>query len=294
METSPESERRGIAWMLLSIVLFALNVLVVRAVALHTPSADGHVALVFRGTIGLMVVWVLFRGRGLEAGHLFRRPLVLARGAVGGIATLIFYLTITPLGAGRAVILNLTYPIFAAVMAALWIGEPIVRRQLGWMVVSFAGLVIFLGGKAVGGGVTGYEYLGLMGAVGAGGAVVLIRLLRHSEHPATVYASQCIWSVVVSLPLAMGSIGGLPVVAVAGLTAGAVMVAVAQLALTHAFRSLPVARGSAIQMLLPVLTACGGMAFFGERMDGWGWVGAVVILLGTYQAVSGGGGGKKG
>jgi len=166
--------------MLLSIVLFALNVLLIRAVALHTPSADGHVALVFRGAIGLMVVWVAFRGRGLEAGHLFRRPLVLARGAVGGVATLIFYLTITPLGAGRAVILNLTYPIFAAVMAALWIGEPIVRRQLGWMVVSFVGLVIFLGGKALKGGVTGYEYLGLAGAVSAGAAVVLIRLLRHS------------------------------------------------------------------------------------------------------------------
>lgn len=47
---TPEStsERRGVLWMLLSIVFFSANVLLLRGVSLHAPAADGWVASAYR------------------------------------------------------------------------------------------------------------------------------------------------------------------------------------------------------------------------------------------------------
>ena len=58
-------DRRSILWMLASVVLFATNTLTIRFVAVHFPAADGWVAMLFRGTVGLAVVFSLFGfGRG--------------------------------------------------------------------------------------------------------------------------------------------------------------------------------------------------------------------------------------
>ncbi len=271
--------------MLLSIVLYAGNVLVLRAVARVSPEADAWVATAFRGGVGIILVAALFGGRGFQSMNLIRRPLVLARGMVGAVAILLFYFTIPHLGAGRAVILNLTYPVFGGLMARYWIGEPMTRRQFAWMGVSLAGLTVLLGGDAWKPGALVWESLGLLGAIAAGGAVVLIRELRHTEHPSTVFASQCLWSLMLTLPVCAGSLRSLPPGAMAALMAAAVLVGFAQLAMTHAFRSLSVARGSAIQMLLPVLTTAGGLALFGERLNGFELMGAGLTVWGTFQAV---------
>jgi len=283
--TESESERRSIAWMLFSIVLYATNVLILREVARHAAGADAAAATAFRGAIGLLLVGAVFGGRGLQAKHLVRHPLVLARGAVGAVAILLFYLTIPRLGAGRAVILNLTYPVFGAVMAAFWIGEPLARRQLVWMLVSLAGLAVFLGADALRPGAFTWEAVGIAGAILAGGSVVLIRQLRHTEHPSTVYASQCLWSLAVTAPWWSGALRHLSIPVMATLAAAALLVGIAQLAMTHAFRSLSVVRGSAIQMLLPLLTTVGGLAFFDERLTPIEIAGAILTLWGTAQAV---------
>jgi drug/metabolite transporter (DMT)-like permease len=66
------------------------------------------------------------------------------------------------------------------------------------------------------------------------------------------------------------------VLLVAGVTAG-----IGQLTMTRAFRDLPVAEGSLIQMLVPLGIALGGMVFFGERFSVHEFIGAALILGGT-------------
>ena len=61
-----------------------------------------------------------------------------------------------------------------------------------------------------------------------------------------------------------------------GLTAGA-----GQLTMTRAFRDLPVAEGSLMQMLVPLGTALGGMVFFSEHFALHEVIGAALILGGT-------------
>lgn len=278
-------ERRGVGLMLVSIVFYAVNVLVLRWLSLRAPEVDGWVATLYRGFVGLALMCVIYRGRGFSPTSLIGRPLVLARGAVGAAGIILFYLTIPELGAGRAVILNLTYPLFGAVMAASWLGERLRRGQLGWMLVALGGLLVFFADSLRGRGFSAYEVVGIAGAVTAGLAVVLIRMLRHTEHPSTVYGSQCAWSILVGLPMGGAVLPGLSPGLHAGLLLAAVSVAVAQITMTQAFHLLSVAKGSSIQMLLPLLTALGGWMWFGETLRWTEWMGGAITLVAIWLSV---------
>jgi len=281
------TERRSIALMLGSTVFFAANILLLRGIGLAVPAADGWVASLFRGAVGLALVGALFGGRGLQLRHLLTRPLLLLRGALGGFSIVTLYLTVEPLGAGRAVIINLTYPIFASLIAALWLREHLGARAWSWMLAGFGGLCLFVGPDlAHGGAVSGYDLLALVGAVTAGAVVVMIRQLRHSEHTSTIYAAQCAWGLALALPLGAAPTATLPPHAIALLALGGILVACGQLSLTHAFRTLPVSKGSAIQMLLPILTAGGGFLLFGETFTALELAGGALTLFATWRVLA--------
>ncbi len=280
-------DRRNVMLMLFSVVLFAANTLLVRAVALHAPAANGWVAIVFRGAVGTLVVFALFGwGRGLAPSRLFSNGLVLTRGIVGALATIAFYVTIVKLGAARAVILNLTYPIFATLIAAVWLKEKISRAAMVWMFVGFIGLVVFLSDDGQLLNPSFYDFIALVGAIGAGWVVVIIRRLRHEEHPATIYASQAVFSLIIAAPTA-GHIHELPQLAWWGLISGAVIVSAAQLIMTRAYQFMSVSRGSSLQMLLPLVTAVGGFFCFGESFHAVEIAGALLTIFATWHVVTG-------
>lgn len=284
MTTTP-SEKTGIGLMLGSVVAFAANTLLIRGLSIAVPAADGWVASLFRGLVGLAVVALFFTRKGFQPTHLFTNPLLVARGLLGGFGILAFYLTVVHLGAGRAVIINLSYPIFGCLFASLWLKESLPVRSWSWMIAGFAGLLVFLGGGlhfAIG----KYDLLALAGAIAAGGVITLIRQLRHTEHTATIYASQCLASAIFAVgPAAMPSIS-LPTWALALMIFASVLVAAAQLAMTHAYRTLSVARGSSIQMLLPIVTAIGGWLFFNETFTATEIAGAALTLVATWQVIT--------
>ena len=285
LKTDDSFDRRSVMLMLGSVVLFAANTLLIRAVALHTPAADGWVAILFRGAVGLAVVYALFgRGRGLDLKRMFSGRLISIRGVVGALSTVAFYITIIHLGAGRAVILNLTYPIFASVIAAFWLKEKLSRPAMVWMLVGFCGLVVFLSDDGQLVRPSAYDLLALAGAVGSGWVVVIIRRLRHEEHPATIYASQAFYGLAIAAPAAV-KLPQLPPSVWLWLTVGAVIVTVAQLIMTRAYQFMSVSRGSSLQMLLPLATAMGGCVFFDESFHLVEILGGLLTLLATWRVV---------
>jgi len=197
----PSGVSRSVLLMLLSVFLFASNTLLVRAVASYAPQADGWLAALLRGVVGLAVVFALFGfGRGLRTAGMFNNRLVFLRGVVGAFGILAFYITVTRMGAARAVILNLTYPLWGTIIAALWLKERIRPAAMAWMAAGFAGLLLFLGGDGTLLPPKPLDLLGLAGAMTAGWVVVIIRRLRHEEHPATVYASQAFYGLLFAEP----------------------------------------------------------------------------------------------
>ncbi|MBC8127195.1 MAG: DMT family transporter [Gloeobacteraceae cyanobacterium ES-bin-144] len=153
------------------------------------------------------------------------------------------------------------------------------------MSIGFLGLVIFLSDDGQLLKPSAYDLLALAGALGSGWVVVIIRRLRHDEHPATIYASQALYGLVIAAPAAVG-LGNLPAFAWAALIGGAVIVTIAQLIMTQAYQFMPVARGSSLQMLFPLATALGGFAFFGETFHPLEIFGALLTLLATWRVVA--------
>jgi len=285
-EQSPLSDGRSLFLMLLSVVLFSANTLLIRGISVHAPEADGWVAALFRGVFGLVVVSACYGfGRGFEPKRLIGSRLVMIRGAIGAVGILCFYISVTKLGAARAVVLNLTYPAFATIIAALWLKETVSRAGVLWMAIGFGGLVLFLSDKGQLTHLSPYDLLGLLGAALAGWVVVVIRRLRHEEHPATIYASQAFYGMLSAFP-AVTKVLSLSALAWAGLIVAAVVVAFAQLVMTRAYQKLPVSRGSAMQMTLPIITAVGSFACFGETFHPVEFIGATIVLLATWRVVA--------
>lgn len=285
-EQSPLSDRRSIFLMLLSVVLFSANTLLIRGISAFAPAADGWVAALFRGVFGLVVVAVCYGfGRGFEPKRLIGSRLVMIRGVVGAVGILCFYISVTKLGAARGVVLNLTYPAFATIIAALWLKETVSRAAVVWMVIGFGGLLLFLCDGSQLTYLSPYDLLGLAGAMMAGWVVVVIRRLRNEEHPATIYASQAFYGLLSALP-AVTKVSSLPAMAWIGLIVAAVIVSFAQLVMTRAYQKLPVSRGSAMQMTLPIVTAVASFSFLGETFHLHEFLGAAIVLLATWRVVA--------
>lgn len=278
-----ELDLMGAAWMLAAAILFAGNTLLIRGAAIASAGADGWMATLFRGIVGVLILLLLYsRGRGLDWSRLFANRLVILRGLVGCVGVICFYTTIGKLGAGRAIVLNLTYPMFATVIAAFWLKERVRISTRWWLVVALAGLVIFLSDEKMALAPSAYDLLGILGALAAGWVVVMIRKLRHEEHPATIYGAQAVGSLVLGLPF-LGEIPELPFDGWGLLALGAVVVTFAQLIMTSAYQRLSIAQGASLQMTLPIFTAIGAFFVFGEKFQPHELAGAVVTLIAIWR-----------
>jgi drug/metabolite transporter (DMT)-like permease len=287
MENGDENlDLKGAAWMLASVVLFAGNTLLIRAASMVTAGADGWMAALFRGLVGMLILVVFYsEGRGFEWRRMFSNRLVVLRGLVGGLGIICFYITIPELGAGRAIVINLTYPMFATVVAAFWLKEKVRVVTSCWLVVAMAGLVVFLSDGNMKLAPSGYDLLGLVGALAAGWVVVIIRKLRNEEHPATIYGAQAVCSLLLGLPF-VGKVPELPFAGWGFLALGAVVVTFGQLIMTSAYQRLSIAQGSSLQMTLPIFTAAGAFLFFGEKFETYELLAAGVVLIAIWRVAA--------
>jgi drug/metabolite transporter (DMT)-like permease len=287
MENEDESlDLKGATWMLASVVLFAGNALFIRAASLASEGVDGWMASLFRGAVGVILLQLFYtRGGGFQWRRMFANRLVVMRGLIGGFAIICFYITIVKLGAGRAIVINLTYPMFATVIAAIWLKEKVRVATRVWLMVALAGLVIFLSDGNFALTPSGYDLLGILGSLAAGWVVVIIRKLRHEEHPATIYGAQAFCSLLLGLPF-LGKVPELPSVSLAFLAVGAVVVTFGQLIMTSAYQRLSIAHGASLQMTLPIATAVGAFFFFGETFQAHELVGAVVTLVAIWRVAA--------
>jgi drug/metabolite transporter (DMT)-like permease len=270
---------RGIVLMITSTLCFTTNVLLVRALG-EVESVNVWLVSCVRFVAGMGVVFMLYR-REFQFTHLFTNSKLALRGIVGGAGVYAFYLTVVHLGAGRATFINNTYVIFGALLAVWVLGEPFrVPLAIG-SIAALGGLALLTNAFAAGNHANGYYLLAVVAALASAYVVVTIRQLHATEHTATIFAAQCIYGLILcAIPAALHplQLSGLSWTMM--LMAG-VFASLGQITMTRAFRELPVAEGSLLQMLVPVGIAVGGVAFFAEHFALHELAGAVLILGGT-------------
>ena len=275
------SVRRGLGLMAGSAAAFVANALLIRALGAGF-AVDSWLLSTVRFAVGLVVLLLFFRSGGrFRFGHLYRNPQLVLRGIVGGIGVYLYYLTIVHLGAGRATFISNTYVAIAGLMAVVFLREPLTPALAAGSVISLGGLVL-LTSVDLGSTATGfYDLLAVLGAVSSAVVVVTIRQLHRTEHTATIFGALCLYGLLFCLVPTAARFEAPGAAAWALLVASALCASAGQLLMTRAYRDLPVARGSLLQMLVPLGIAAGGAAFFGERFTARELAGAALILGGT-------------
>ena len=265
--------------MLASTVCFMANVLLVRALG-RVETVNVWLVSCVRFVAGMIVVLTVYRD-GLQLGRLFTRSKLALRGIVGGAGVYAFYLTVVELGAGRATFINNTYVIFGALMAVWLLGERFSTSLALGSVAALAGLALLTNAFAAGAHANIYDGLAVVTALASAYIVVTIRQLHATEHTATIFAAQCVYGLLICAVPAALQPHAVSWLAVGLMALAGVFAAVGQITMTRAFRELPVAEGSLLQMLVPLGIAAGGVLFFGEHFARHELIGAALILGGT-------------
>ena len=281
--------RLGAFWMTVSLVCFTGNALLLKVLA-SVRHADPWMALVFRAFIGLVFTWVVFAPKGtLKLKRSFQSWLLASRGVLGAFGTIAYYITIGPLGAGKATLIGNTWCVFAAIIAAFVLHEKLGIVKVLGISLALAGLALLTGMTPGSMAVFGkHEAIALGGAVMAAAVVVVIRQLTRTETSATIFASQCLYALLIGIPVAAMNFTSLGWADAGLLSAAALCATFGQLAMTEGFRFLSVAAGGAFQNSVPVLTTLGGIFFFAEPFSTLQTLGAVLVLWGSFQTVLGG------
>lgn len=277
--TPSSHHARGLATMVLSAAAFTANVLLIRALG-QVQSVNVWLISCTRFVVGLALIYAVYR-REFQPLHLIRNPKLAVRGLLGGISVFGYYLTVVHLGAGRATFINNTYVIMGALMAVVMLGERFRPSLAIGGLAALAGLALLTNAFGANSHANLYDLLAVGMAIASAYVVITIRQLHATEHTSTIFAAQCAFGLLVcGVPAALHP-EPVSLVAWAVMIGAGIFAAVGQIAMTYAFRALPVAEGSLLQMLVPLGTAVGGVVFFSEHFALYELVGAGLILGGT-------------
>jgi drug/metabolite transporter (DMT)-like permease len=270
---------RGIALMVLSTAGFTANILLIRAFG-ALEGTNMWFLVCMRWITGLAVIGAIYH-REFQPRNLFTNPRLIARGIIGGIGTLAYYVTIEHLGAGRATFIGNTYVIWGGLLAVWVLSERFTVPLAVGCTVTLAGLAMLTNvvSTALHPGV--YDVLALLTAFASATVIVLIRGLHATEHTSTIFAAQCVYGLLICGVPAWVQTDSLPNGSWWIIIGASLCAALGQLSMTRAFRDLPVGEGSLLQMLVPLGVAIGGMALFGEHYTAIELIGAVLILVGS-------------
>jgi len=275
---APTPHAHGVLLVLLSVACFTTNVLLIRALG-QFQHVNVWLVVCARFVVGLTLVAVFYR-REFAPANLWRKPKLVLRGLAGGLSVAAFYFSIVHLGAGRATFINNTYVIFGALLAVWILHERFQPALATGSVATLVGLALLTNAFAANTHPGFFDLVALSSSLAAAYVVVTIRQLHATEHTSTIFAAQCAYGLLFCVPLAAThheSIGpmawGMMILAGTFATGG-------QIAMTQAFRELPVAEGSLLQMLVPLGVALGGAIFFHERFALHELAGAALILAG--------------
>ncbi len=267
----------ALAILAFSSLAFALMATVAKAASVRLP--------------GPQVAFVRFLfGLGACAAISLRRPLrpqnrigLFWRGVFGGSAVLLYFVTIEHLPVGIATLLNYTAPVFTAVWAALFLGEPLDSASVAALATATAGVVLVSLGVSRGSplGAAHWIVVGGLSAVLSGAAVAVIRQVRKTDGAWEIFAAFCAaGALITGVPAVRGWIAPSPrewwLLAAVGATA-----VVAQMGLTWSMRYVRAAPAGIVQQLTPVGALALGWLVYGDRISPLSALGAALALGGV-------------
>ncbi|NND82984.1 MAG: DMT family transporter [Gammaproteobacteria bacterium] len=251
----------------------------------------GPVALIaIRVTIAalfLLPVWWLREGRKRASVWQSQWPHLLVVGALNSaIPFVLFAYSTLSITGGLASILNSTAPLWAALVAYLWLREPLSSGRVAGMVLGLGGVAILVS-DTTGGAVTGAPQ-GIAAALAATllygiAANYTVQKLRSVSSLTIATFSLVAATILLALPVlffiptdAISKQAWLAVLAMGLLSTG-----VANILYFHLIASVGATRAITVTFLIPIFGTLFGAVFLQEPVTTGIIIGTIVILFGT-------------
>jgi drug/metabolite transporter (DMT)-like permease len=273
MQIAADRPAAGIAWMIVTGMLFVGVTAVVKHVGDALPAAQ---SAFLRYVLGL--VFLIPMIRPMIAARLTRRQLGLfgARGAVHTLGVMLWFYAMTEITIAEVTAMNYLNPVYVTLGAAVFLGERLAARRLLAVAAALAGAMIILrpGFREISPG-----HIAMLGtALFFGASYLLAKLLSGETSPlvivgmlsVTVTVGLAPFAAAVWVPPTWGQIGWMFVVACLA-TAG-------HYTMTLAFAAAPVAVTQPVTFLQLLWSVLLGALVFAEPVDGWVVLGGLVIL----------------
>ncbi|HEY8742424.1 MAG TPA: DMT family transporter [Chloroflexota bacterium] len=241
----------------------------------------------------LLAAAALLLYAGLRRQRITVRPRwrgYLLLGAVNAAApfTLIAYAELQ-LTASLAAILNATTPLFAALIAAIWLRETLTARKLGGLVLGLLGVALVVGWSSL--PLTAATFLAagasLLAAVCYALGGVMVKARFSATPSMTLAVGQQLGAGIVLLPLAVSHLpGGVPSAAatLAMLYLALAGTALAYLLYFHLVARVGPSNTLSVTLLVPVFGVLWSVLFLAEPISASTIVGLAVVLAGVLLA----------
>ena len=205
--------------------------------------------------------------------------LLLAQGVAGTLGVALYFFTLQHITLPSAVMVNLTAPIFAAVIGIFIAKEPLRLSQCCYFALSFAGIVLINGFALT--EASWYILSGLLGAFFGGLSYNFTRRIQHQEHPRVV----AIYAYVVTVPLTgaylLHNFVPLQLQDVLILSMISVFGYMAHYYSIKAYQQGPIATVSATSYVTVVYALLFGYLFLGEALPCLKLLGLGLVVLGV-------------
>lgn len=269
-------------FMLLSALGFAIMSACVKLVSqYHIPVLEIVAA---RALVSLLLSYLDVKRKGIspwgeQKGWLF------ARGAVGALALICVYYSIATLPLAEATLLQYLHPVFTALIALLFLKEPILHSTKLCIGLSLVGLGIMISpglGLDPAAGLPWFSILiALLGAFGSAVAYVIVRKLSRSEDSSVII----MYFPLIALPLSLILLGDDFVVpppeALVLLLFVGIFTQVGQVGLTKAMQSESASKATAYSYVQVLFSMLFGWLIFSELPSIYSWIGGSFILMGA-------------
>ncbi|MBN2897670.1 MAG: DMT family transporter [Clostridia bacterium] len=271
-----DEKNKGIILIILSSLFFAL-------MATTVKFAEGYSLaekVFFRNFIGLLVMTysiyqqkISFKPNNLK--------LLTLRSLLGLSGVYLYFITLGHLDLSLAVTLNKTSPFFVMIFAVIFLNEKLTRYKLVSLIVAIGGVIIIMRPSAAFDPV--YGIVALCAAVVAGGAYTVVRMLKDYDHPLVVIFYFCLYSVLITGPIALKS--GMHITSfkdIGILTLIGLFAVIAQTLMTFAYRYAPASELAIYSYMNIVFSFIIGVVLFHESLAIINAVGVMLIILAGY------------
>ncbi len=269
-------------FMLLSALGFAIMSACVKLVSQYQIPVLEIVAA--RALVSLLLSYLDVRRKGISPwGE--QKHWLFARGAVGALALICVYYSIATLPLAEATLLQYLHPVFTALIALLFLKEPILHSTKLCIGLSLVGLGIMISpglGLDPAAGLPWFSiFIALLGAFGSAVAYVIVRKLSRSEDSSVII----MYFPLIALPLSLILLGDDFVVpppeALVLLLFVGIFTQVGQVGLTKAMQSESASKATAYSYVQVLFSMLLGWLIFSELPSIYSWIGGGFILTGA-------------